>query len=192
MQLQLLTYALALANGQVAGFEEVKEVLGAFYISTKTESIAQPAMKINRQKKECRECEAEDMRGELQKKKRLSGWIFSENINLFDDDASHVANLKLADGKVVGRDKNTIRSLPAIMDALTKILTYLGESILQGEIACEPGEGACDFCDFHSVCRYRGQPFTKAAIVDAQSGESCLPLPKDSERKEESDDASME
>ena len=131
------------------------------------------------------------MREELEKKKRLTGWIFSENIDLFDDDATHVANLKQAEGKVVGRDKNAIRSLSALGDGLQEILTYLGESILQGAIACEPGEGACDFCDYHCICRYRGQPWPKAAIIDEQ-GERCLSLPKEPMRKEEDVDAELE
>ena len=143
-------------------------MLGAFYISTRMESVQQPAIKISRAEKRKRMWTEEDMREELEKKKRLTGWIFSENIDLFDDDATHVANLKQAEGKVVGRDKNAIRSLSALGDGLQEILTYLGESILQGAIACEPGEGACDFCDYHCICRYRGQPWPKAAIIDEQ------------------------
>ena len=138
LQLQLLTYAVVLQKGLVEGLEDIRDVLGAFYISTRMESVQQPAIKISRQKKESRMWTEEDMREELEKKKRLTGWIFSENIDLFDDDATHVANLKQAEGKVVGRDKNAIRSLSALGDGLQEILTYLGESILQGAIACEP------------------------------------------------------
>ena len=186
LQLQLLTYAVVLQKGLVEGLEDIRDVLGAFYISTRMESVQQPAIKISRQKKESRMWTEEDMREELEKKKRLTGWIFSENIDLFDDDATHVANLKQAEGKVVGRDKNAIRSLSALGDGLQEILTYLGESILQGAIACEPGEGACDFCDYHCICRYRGQPWPKAAIIDEQ-GERCLSLPKEPMRKEDVD-----
>lgn len=191
LQLQLLTYAVVLQKGLVEGLEDIRDVLGAFYISTRMESVQQPAIKISRQKKESRMWTEEDMREELEKKKRLTGWIFSENIDLFDDDATHVANLKQAEGKVVGRDKNAIRSLSALGDGLQEILTYLGESILQGAIACEPGEGACDFCDYHCICRYRGQPWPKAAIIDEQ-GERCLSLPKEPMRKEEDVDAELE
>ena len=52
--------------------------------------------------------------------------VMSLHHDLFDDDATHVANLKQAEGKVVGRDKNAIRSLSALGDGLQEILTYLG------------------------------------------------------------------
>ncbi len=185
LQLQLLTYAIVLEKGLVEGFEEIKEVLGAFYVSFKQESILQPALKIQRQKKLCQVIEHEDILEEQRKKQRLSGWIFSEHIDLFDDDATHVANLKLSNGTVVGRTKQTIRSLQMLSEGIQKILLYIGEQILTGEIACEPGEDACKFCDFHSICRFHGQPYPKTAIINDQM-EYC------DDQKEVESDAHME
>lgn len=185
LQLQLLTYAIVLENGLIDGFEEIKEVLGAFYVSIKPESILQPAMKINRQKKECRLLSKEDILEEQNKKQRLNGWIFSENIDLFDDDATHVANLKYSNGKVVGRDKNAIRSLKLLAAGMETILRFIGNSILQGDISCEPADGACSYCDFHCICRFHGQPYPKQAIID-ENMNACI------NEKEAKHDAEME
>lgn len=192
LQLQLLTYAIVLEEGDIPDFEEIKEVLGAFYISTKMENIQQPALKIQRQKKTCVPVEKEEMIRELQKKQRLNGWIFSTSIDLFDDDATHVANLKMDNnGAVVGRDKNAIRSLSSLKAGIQKILTYIGENILQGNIVCEPSENACSYCDFHCICRFHGQPYPKAAIIDEQM-EYCIDLPHSLKEKEEEVDAKLE
>ena len=37
----------------------------------------------------------------------------------------------------------------------------LRQRLLKGEIACTPTEGACQFCDFGSICRYSGQLYKR-------------------------------
>ena len=188
LQMQLLTYAIVLLEDEQGAFKDIKEVLGAFYISMKQETTTQPAMKINRVKKECTVTDTDMMLDELKKKQRLSGWIFSTDIDLFDDNAEHVANLKYTKDGVVPRDKNSLRSLELLQKGMKNILVYLAMRILDGKIECEPCEGACDFCEFHSICRYHGQPLLKEAIIDDQ-GEYCISQPT---ARKEKDNAEME
>ena len=186
--MQLLTYAIVLLEDEQGVFKDIKEVLGAFYISMKQETTTQPAMKINRVKKECTVTDTDMMLDELKKKQRLSGWIFSPDIDLFDDNAEHVANLKYTKDGVVPRDKNSLRSLELLQKGMKNILVYLAMRILDGKIECDPCEGACDFCEFHSICRYHGQPLLKEAIIDDQ-GEYCISQPT---ARKEKDNAEME
>lgn len=166
-QLQLPVYALALHSGMIPESEDILDVMGVFYLSTKQESITQEALKISRVKKTCDPVEEEDVQAQLDKAHRLNGWIFSTNISAFDDDGTHVAGLKQdKEGNVVLHNpKQTLRELQPLDEGMKRLLSWLAQRILSGAIECEPDEDACTYCDFHDICRYHGQPYVREAII---------------------------
>ena len=166
-QLQLPVYALALHSGMIPESEDILDVMGVFYLSTKQESITQEALKISRVKKTCDPVEEADVQAQLNKAHRLNGWIFSTNISAFDDDGTHVAGLKQdKEGNVVLHNpKQTLRELQPLDEGMKRLLSWLAQRILSGAIECEPDEDACTYCDFHDICRYHGQPYVREAII---------------------------
>ena len=166
-QLQLPVYALALNSGMIPRSEAIIDVMGVFYLSMRQEAITQEALKISRVKKTCEPVSEDDVHAQLEKAHRLNGWIFSENISAFDDTGTHVAGLKQdKEGNVVLHNpKQTLHALPALEEGMKLLLEWLARRILSGAIECEPDEDACVYCDFHSICRYHGQPYVKEAII---------------------------
>ena len=166
-QLQLPVYALALNSGMIPRSEAIIDVMGVFYLSMRQEAITQEALKISRVKKTCEPVSEDDVHAQLEKAHRLNGWIFSENISAFDDTGTHVAGLKQdKEGNVVLHNpKQTLHALPALEEGMKLLLAWLARRILSGAIECEPDEDACVYCDFHSICRYHGQPYVKEAII---------------------------
>lgn len=174
LQLQLLTYALIV-------WEQLeREVLGAFYISLKPETVLQEAAVVRRREKKVSWQDTQTALELIHQAQRLNGWVFSQDISHFDQEGTHIVGLTQSKEGAV-RSRKTY-DLKLLRKGMRHILLYLADQILQGEIACEPSEEACLYCEFHSVCRYHGQPYEKAAIIDRE-GEWI---------KEEKDDAEME
>ena len=54
-----------------------------------------------------------------------------------------------------------LKDFEEIKAQLMQLYRLLRQRLLKGEIACTPTEGACQFCDFGSICRYSGQLYKR-------------------------------
>lgn len=147
IQLQLLTYlmvAIKLLNAKPSG---------AYYFSLKNATVDVKAGKLNGRTFEYRETEEEDWMESWIKEEGLKGWTFDDP-ELLDYDARHINNLTMKDGRVVIRGEKL--DFERVFVVIEKLYRILQERLLEGKIECRPLEGACLFCNYKTICRYKG------------------------------------
>ena len=152
LQLQLLSYLMIAA--------ELFDLTptGAYYFSLKEPSLAIDAAKTagRGKKKEIvrNELSEEEIHASIKKERQLKGWTFTDQTTSLDDDAEHIASL----GKP--HDFNDVS------DQIRVLYNTFYEGIAAGNIDLAPLENACTFCDYKTVCRFRGEYRKKPKIVD--------------------------
>ena len=95
---------------------------------------------------------------------RLQGWIFDENVEIMDDDATHVTGLKNTKSK--GIYASNVFKIDEISDCIQDMMKMIALNILSGDIRLEPNESACLFCKYRPICRFNGSYTEKKQLVE--------------------------
>lgn len=175
--LQLITYAY------IASELLKKEVFGVYYFSMRIPSSTQIAASVARPRysKKLTQYEisiptTQEML-EQRKVNALQGQTFVEestDLLLLDDTSgTFVADIKKGNkGEQEEGILAKVKKPYAFEDAKThleQIYQYLIESLLQGRIECSPSEGACTYCEYSSICMYKGAYQNHRPIIDDES-----------------------
>lgn len=159
LQLQLLTYAMVVHQ------QQQKEIMGAYYISLKNETIPCPAGKLTRKKPVTyNEYVKEDYMLMKQKAQRFNGWTMQKQVDTLDDNATHIVGLRINKEEEVKAGK--LYNLEAISSYMKQLYEILASRILNGDIACTPLEHACDYCSYQPICRFKGFYADKKRLVE--------------------------
>ncbi len=149
-QLQLLTY-LFLAERILQ-----KRPVGCYYANLQDGSSNQIAAKATAKNGTVEQpIDQEAQQSAFLTAKKLSGWTFDHD-HLIENDATEgmcIANLK----------KNF--DVAKILECMESLYAYFYDQISHANIALEPKEHACDFCQYKSICRFQGQRIKSVPIV---------------------------
>lgn len=160
-QLQLCTYLMQMN-------EELNvRPLGAFYYSLQNPKFELPYQKLSRRSKELTEIHSRMIQDERKKIKRLQGWIFDDNVEIMDDDATHVLGVSKTNAK--GVHARQVVNIDEISKSIQEMMTMITKNILSGKVQCEPNEAACLFCKYLSICRFNGSFTEKPQLVELPS-----------------------
>lgn len=140
VQLQLLTYVL------LAKEEFNLQAEGAYYFSLKQENLKMNPIGLKRGKL-TEENYPVLSNEEFIKQQRLAGWSF---------EPSHPNKTYV---------KGATYSLDAIETVLNELFHLLVTHLKNGKIPLDPNEGACTYCDFKSICRFKGSGKTPTPLV---------------------------
>lgn len=159
LQLQLLTYSI------VTKHLENKDIMGAYYISLKNENITHSAGKITRRKPiTYTETGPDELNTLLYNTHRLNGWSMINKLSILDDQGTHITGIRC------NKDEEIVTSKLYNLDTLEiyfhEIYQIIGNRILNGDIAIEPSEHACDYCAYHEICRFHGLPFERKPLIE--------------------------
>lgn len=136
LQLQLLSYLI------IAEKLTGKTPAGSFYFSMKAENIRQEAGTYGFKNGVQQTDIQADIFKQFIKARRLCGWSFTERKTETDENGDHIVGL----GSTFDFD--------AVRQCITELYQYFRSSLLEGNIALSPVEGACTFCDYRSICRF--------------------------------------
>ena len=175
LQLQLLTYSIVVKKMH-------KEVLGAYYVSLKNENIPNIAGQLKRRPVSYTEIGKEEKELLLKKAHRRNGWTMSYQVDILDDDASHIAGVRQNKDGIIKAGKTY--SLDQIEKYFTTIYQKIADRILSADISLTPDEDACTFCKYYEICRFHGLYTKKEPFIE----------PDDAlyRKEEEKEDATME
>lgn len=154
LKLQLLTYLV------LATKEFNREPCGAYYYSLKNDNIDTAAAKVTRGN--LVEFTEEDYHQNFMKSHRLSGWTFSES-DLLDYDGRHCVGIRSSSKGL----SFTIYDFNLIDQVLSELYQLLVEKLQQGIIPVDPVEGACTYCKYQTICRFKGEQRKEKALVYA-------------------------
>ncbi len=159
LQLQLLTYSI------VTKHLENKDIIGAYYVSLKNENITHSAGKITRRKPiTYNETGPDELNTLLYNTHRLNGWSMINKLSILDDQGTHITGIRC------NKDEEIVTSKLYNLDTLEiyfhEIYQIIGNRILNGDIAIEPSEHACDYCAYHEICRFHGLPFDRKPLIE--------------------------
>lgn len=161
LKLQLVTYAL------YAKETYGKEVLGTFYYSLKNENIPTSAGKMKRRPVAYVPTGKEDNDAMRLKSKQLRGWLMSYDIDVIDDNGSHILGVRQnKDGNIKARHTYNIDVLNTVFKQMYQ---HIASNILHGNIACTPTEDACMFCAYYEICRFQGYPRAIEPLIDLET-----------------------
>ncbi len=170
LQLQLLSYLLAVLDG-VTGLDPEKLVPGGAYYFSMQDTMAEhtSAFKVNRRSFAAAQANArneETVSADYVHERSLSGWTFTENGNLLDGSGELISSLN----KVY--DVAEIRScMKEIYNYFSDMLAGNAEAVMAEDrkspegIEIAPVEGACTFCDYKGICRFHGEVRKPAPIA---------------------------
>jgi len=153
LQLQLLTYLI------ITSKLFSKTPVGAFYLSMRNLDVSIPRYKFV--KKDSFDFDFELSEAEIIKKHRLTGWFFVEKAQMFRS-KDYVQGL-INDQNVAKRYKY---DLLKVEELFTEIYSYLVNELSLGQIQRRPTESACKYCDYASICWYKGKVYDPLAISD--------------------------
>lgn len=157
-QLQLCTYLMQMSD-------ELKlRPLGGFYYSFQNGKLELPYQKLARRSKLIETISTEAIQKEMIRSNRLQGWIFDENVEIMDDDATHVTGLKNTKSK--GIYASNVFKIDEISDCIQEMMKMIALNILSGDIRLEPNEAACLFCKYRPICRFNGSYTEKKQLVE--------------------------
>lgn len=177
--LQLMTYVY------IATELLKKEVFGVYYYSMNPISTNHIAAKITRG----RYTEGKDYtitsitQSDVENKmeiNKLHGNTFvsdSSDLLLLDDTAgNYIHNIKPGnkDEKKNGIDAKTKNqySYEEIKNQLNIIYQYLIDQLLVGNISCTPTDSACKYCEYSSICMFRGEKIKKSPPITLHTTEN--------------------
>jgi ATP-dependent helicase/nuclease subunit B len=155
LQLQLLTYLI------ITSKLFNKTPVGAFYLSMRNLDVSVPRYKIA--KKEVVNVDVEQYDELIIKKHKLTGWFVVDKAEMFKS-KSFVMGLN---------NNNNIGSLykfdlMKIEELFTEIYSYLVNELSNGNIQRRPTESACTYCDYASICWYKGKVEDPLRIADIE------------------------
>lgn len=157
LQLQLLTYLIITSKL----FQ--KTPVGAFYLSMRNLDVSVPRYKII--KKEVIDVDADQYDELIIKKHKLTGWFVVDKAEMFRT-KSFVMGLN-NDNKV---GSLYMFDLTKIEELFTEIYSYLVSELSKGGIQRRPTESACAYCDYASICWYKGKVEDPLVISDIEIG----------------------
>ena len=155
LQLQLLTYLIIISKL----FH--KTPVGAFYLSMRNLDVSVPRFKIV--KKEVIDFDAELCDELIIKKHKMTGWFTVDKAEMFK---SKSFVLGLNKDSIVGRLYKF--DLLKIEELFTEIYSYLVSELSKGKIQRRPTESACAYCDYASICWYKGKVEDPLVIADIE------------------------
>jgi len=137
IQLQLLTYAV------IARRIFQKDIAGAYYFSFKEEAVSVEALKKVR--KEIKETiwSKEEEKERMIHARMMKGWTFLDRFTEIDDGKKHIS-------------LSSVYNFEDIEEIINALYTCFQDSLLDGNIALNPLEDACGFCELKSICRFHG------------------------------------
>lgn len=106
----------------------------------------------------------------------------SYQVDILDDDASHIAGVRQNKDGIIKAGKTY--SLDQIEKYFTTIYQKIADRILSADISLTPDEDACTFCKYYEICRFHGLYTKKEPFIE----------PDDAlyRKEEEKEDATME
>lgn len=152
LQLQLCTY-LILANDLFN-----KKPVGAYYYSLKNDNIALTSIIQN--KEEFTDWSNDDTHIEFIKSHQLSGWTLQE-LDTLDYTATHIKNIRLTKNGL----SFTLYDETLLEQCLHELYEHLYECVSSGKIEVNPVDGACTYCKYRPICRFKGQQRDAVALV---------------------------
>jgi ATP-dependent helicase/nuclease subunit B len=155
LQLQLLTYLI------ITSKLFKKTPIGAFYLSMRNLDVSIP--RYNIVKKEVVDFDAEQCDAQIIKKHKLTGWFVVDRVEMFRSKL-YVQGLN-NDNKIGSLYKF---DLFKIEELFTEIYSYLVNELSQGKIQRRPTESACTYCDYASICWYKGKVEDPLMIADIE------------------------
>lgn len=155
LQLQLLTYLI------ITSKLFHKTPVGAFYLSMRNLDVSVPRFKIV--KKEVIDFDAELCDELIIKKHKMTGWFTVDKAEMFK---SKSFVLGLNKDSIVGRLYKF--DLLKIEELFTEIYSYLVSELSKGKIQRRPTESACAYCDYASICWYKGKVEDPLVIADIE------------------------
>ena len=158
LQLQLVTYAL------LATKTFHKSMLGTYYYSLKNDNVNCIAGKMTRRPIAYVPFGKEEYEAQKKAGKRMRGWTMHEDVDIIDDDATHIMGIRQnKDGVIKARNTYDLDTLEAHFQT---IYQTIGTQIKKGNIACTPIDTACMFCPYHDICRFKGIPRIVKPLVE--------------------------
>ena len=151
LQLQLLSYLI------VAARTEHKTPSGAYYISMKANQAPLAAGKFGKTAKAFglndSFSDPEVLKDAAVNVRRISGWMFDDPLISDEEYKKYFSSGKGA------------YSYEAVEQCITELYEYFYEHASAGEIRIDPVQGACDFCDYRTICRYHMPPRKSHELV---------------------------
>ncbi len=154
-QLQLLTYLYVITQ------QLNKKPTGAYYATLKTSNTPIKAYTYDLRKKEETYFDSEKKHQLFIESQKLSGAtvLFTPEL---DTTAKHVKGIRL--GKNGPAVSGKAYNFELIEQALLDVYEQFTQLLLSGNIACDPKEYACTFCEFKAICQntavYKANPLT--------------------------------
>lgn len=152
LQLQLLSYLM------IATKLFDKNPAGAYYFSLKEPNVAiAAAVSSGRGKKKeviWSDLTEKEISAAVKKSRQLKGWTFTTDTTSLDDDESHIATIAKS------------HDYEGVYGAIQTLYEKFYTEIADGNIALSPLENACTFCDYKTICRFRGEYRKKPKFVD--------------------------
>lgn len=145
LQLQLPTYTYIIKN------QENMNPAGSYYSNylAKKEKFNDYSYSISKQ------LQAVDYRiliDDLIKKQRLSGFTYELSLDL--DDGNHIKNLNnKKELKITGGNDH----YENLESGILAIYSHLLSNLLIGNIKLDPVKGACTYCNYQSICNFKGR-----------------------------------
>ena len=156
LQLQLLTYSI------VAKKQLHKDILGAYYISLKNQNIPYIAGKMKRRPVGFVETEKDDYEENILKAHRISGWTMRKDIDMLDDNGSHIIGVSMnKDGIVKARKYYRYET---IYEWFISLYRTIGNRMLSGDIACSPDADACTYCAYYEFVDSKDSPVSESHL----------------------------
>lgn len=176
LALQLLTYAYVVSK------QLNKKVFGVYYYSLKNKKTAMIARSIKRPVKKGEPYEIMEVKlDELlaQSTNKLVGKTFvqdSSDLELLDSSCGkYISDIKAGNKKELedGIKAKVYGFIPFddICTDLETLYQYLIDKLLAGDISCQPIEGACKYCEYHSICKFRGKERKVEPIIIKETEE---------------------
>ena len=161
IKLQLLTYSWVYQQ------LSVKQLMGVYYFSFSSGNISTEAYELSRRPKTIKAITASQYYDFYLKKRQLEGWTFALDESL-DEDTKHIKGLsRNKDGQLTVR--SGVYEFSKVNQFIEEIYTVLVNELWQGNIALDPKPDACKFCDYKTVCQFKGQVNSLESRVELTS-----------------------
>ncbi|MCR5795353.1 MAG: PD-(D/E)XK nuclease family protein [Solobacterium sp.] len=154
LQLQLPTYAC------IAETLYGLKIAGTYYFSMQDSSFEIEAAKVSRDILTETDMSEEELFARMIKSRMLKGWTFLDRYTELDDGGTHISM------------KKNLYSFDAVKNCLLELYDYFSEAVLDGQIAAEPVEGACTFCDCRGICLFHGQNRKLPVLTQLKKGDN--------------------
>lgn len=151
IQLQLPTYA-AILDVELNG----KEPYGFYYYSLANSTTTDMPYKINRPRGKSAVITIEELSND-NINNQLSGQTFVKDdlmLASLDDNAKHINGISIKKDGTYSPTKHDYDTLRADLEL---IYQYFIEELQNSNIKCEPNSEACKYCDYKSICNFKGR-----------------------------------